>query len=85
MLIHVPRLLELERPWFKFIDEHGAIISEDAYFCRKVRGAGMKILADGGIVCPHWDAKTGFHVLDADSYPMLDAKKVEDPRVEVVA
>jgi predicted SAM-dependent methyltransferase len=49
--------------WFKTIrdfDDDGhtpAIFTEDAYFCRMVTEAGMKVYADAGVQCRHekWD------------------------------
>jgi predicted SAM-dependent methyltransferase len=37
----------------------GEMWTEDLWFCKLVTDAGWKILADGGILPNHWDAKTG--------------------------
>ena len=92
MLIDTEIFKELEEPWFKTVDEvyddmaiflpgaAPAILknqgNEDSYFCLKVRQTGFKILAHGGVLCPHWNARTGVaYVLPMDSYPVTSVKK----------
>jgi hypothetical protein len=49
--------------------------NEDSYFTRKAMAAGFKILAHGGIICPHWDAKNNHpYTLPDNSYPVTSAK-----------
>lgn len=66
-LIRVDVFKTLEEPWFKTIDTidlylegvpAGEMWTEDLYFCDKITKAGWKILADGGLLPDHWDAKT---------------------------
>jgi hypothetical protein len=53
--------------------------NEDSYFCHKVREAGFKILAHGGILCDHWDAVGGIaYSLPPDSYPVTQQLKMEE-------
>lgn len=66
-LINVEMVKDLEKPWFKTVDsvedfregifkaEHW---TEDLWFCKKVTDAGMRIMADGGLLCSHWDSLT---------------------------
>lgn len=67
-LIRVDMMKALEKPWFKTVDSVeaymngiplGEIWTEDLYFCDKVIKAGHQIIADGGLLPDHWDAKTG--------------------------
>lgn len=53
-LIDVSVFNDIEEPWFKFIfDSHGPnVISEDFYFCSKVREK-FKIFVDPKIKCAH--------------------------------
>lgn len=62
MLIKTEVFKHLEKPWFRTINEcsedsniRKIEMTDDLYFCKKVRDAGFKILADGGVVCVHWD------------------------------
>jgi|SRR5271157_124597 len=61
-------------PWDKTPIETTTIsvpeISEDLSFCSKVREAGYKVVAHGGILCDHFDIRTGkmFSIPD-NSYP----------------
>ncbi len=71
---------KMEKPWFKTIDSvdkwlegipQSELWTEDLYFLKKVEETGMKIMADGGLLCGHWDAKTGTeYKLPATSKPM---------------
>ena len=43
-------------PWFKFVvyeDRHG-VLSEDLYFCKKLRDAGVQPYADARVACGHY-------------------------------
>lgn len=87
ILISTEVFKHLPRPWFKTVAEHyspgtrptiGNFISDDLWFCELVRKAGFKILADGGVLCRHWDWKTGkAYQLPADSYPMRGRSPAE--------
>lgn len=58
----------LEMPFFKTVDDveryrdgvnAAEAWTEDLYFCQKLTDAGWSIMADGGILCQHWDTPTG--------------------------
>jgi len=78
MMIRTKVLKELSRPWFKVIDnipdggmEVAHYVTEDLYFCKKVRSAGFKIIVDTDILCGHWDVKTmKRYDLRDDSHPL---------------
>jgi hypothetical protein len=75
MLINMEVFNHIEKPYFKIIDEFDGhrrtVGTEDAYFCDKVRAAGFKILADGGILCDHYDMDSKkVYRIPEDSYPM---------------
>jgi len=79
LLINCEVFKHLEKPYFK--DESGyiegsdgnplySIVSEDIYFCRKLRKAGFKIKAHGSVLCAHYDEPTKkFYTLPEDSLP----------------
>jgi hypothetical protein len=46
------------------------VTTDDMYFCAKVRRAGFRILAHGGVLPAHWDQQGREFRLPADSYPM---------------
>lgn len=71
MLIKTEVFAKLEEPWF-FTDVNNRI-SDDLWFCDKVQKAGFKILADGNVLCDHWNYDTDPPIpfrLPKDSYPM---------------
>jgi predicted O-methyltransferase YrrM len=43
--------------------------TDDLYFCRKVIGAGFRIVAHGGVLCPHIGQNGIIYTLPEDSYP----------------
>lgn len=51
MMIRTKIFESLNKPWFKFDDEHKQ--GEDVYFCRKVNEAGFIILAHAGVLPDH--------------------------------
>jgi GT2 family glycosyltransferase len=57
MLIKTEIFDKIETPWFKTTD-YPDRMTEDVYFCLKVREAGYKILAHGGVLCGHYDFRT---------------------------
>jgi hypothetical protein len=77
LMIKVEALKNIPQPWFRIVDDkydEGDLrrlqVSDDLYFCQQATGAGYKILADGGVVCIHWDVDTGRHyTLPEGSYP----------------
>jgi GT2 family glycosyltransferase len=77
MLINCEVFKHLTPPYFpwpeEFSDEVNGksnAVSEDVSFCRKVREAGFRIAAHGGILCDHFDVTTGrTFQLPSDSYP----------------
>jgi hypothetical protein len=81
MLIKTEVFTKIEEPWFKTIDNPPdgqkvlEIATDDLYFCQKVTDAGFKILADGSVLCVHWDYSTDPptpYYLPEDSYPMKE-------------
>jgi len=82
MVVKTELFKHLEKPYFKTIDDKtpgegiiGNSSTEDLYFCHKVRSAGFKIIADGGIICGHWDIKNmKCYTAPSDSYPMTEEK-----------
>lgn len=79
MMVNMKLFQHLEEPYFKTSQEYKEIngeqilhiVSEDIYFCRKVREAGFKIKAHGSIVCPHYDdTQKKFFTLPEDSLPV---------------
>jgi predicted SAM-dependent methyltransferase len=66
-LIRVDALKTIEKPYFKTVDSVEAYMdginqaeawTEDLYFTDKLTKAGWNIIADGGLLPDHWDAKT---------------------------
>jgi Glycosyl transferase family 2 len=85
MLIRTEMLQQLPQPWFRTIDvavQHDAVhalqCTDDIYFCKLAKVAGLKILAHGGVLCHHWDMETGkVYKLPEDSLPYLNKQKKE--------
>jgi Glycosyl transferase family 2 len=88
MLIRTEHLEKLPYPWFKTIDvatqggnqlDTRAIqCTDDVYFCKLAKVAGLKILAHGGVLCHHWDMETGkVYKLPEDSLPYRNKQKKE--------
>lgn len=65
LLVKVPLFKQIEKPWFKTIEESGQDkgriyerrTTDDLYFCNKALKAGFKIKAHGGMLCDHIDAE----------------------------
>lgn len=86
MMIRTAALAKIPKPWFKdvtspseakqlgLLDADSQAIhfemTDDIYFCRKVRAAGFRILAHGGVLPGHWDQNGNVYFLPDDSYPM---------------
>jgi len=51
LLVKASVFKKLKKPYFKWDYEKG--ISEDIYFCEKVKKAGYEIWVDGGVECGH--------------------------------
>lgn len=50
---------KLERPWFKTVQEGGAMGTQDLYFMGKVRKLGYRIASDNRVKVGHWDEEAG--------------------------
>lgn len=88
MMIRTSVFNQIPKPWFKDINSIEEVddpavfgkdgkpdefrMTDDLYFCKKVRDAGLKILAHGGVLPVHWDHKGVGHTLPVDSYPVKD-------------
>lgn len=80
MMIKTEVFQHLEQPWFKTVDTmhtNGKVVSEtmtdDLYFCNKVKNAGYKILCDGNVLCVHWEYSFDPpkpYTLPEDSWPL---------------
>jgi hypothetical protein len=85
MLIKSEIFGHIPKPWFLEPDEHyidktielngttvplsGSRGTDDLYFCRKVREAGFKIMAHGGVLPVHLDQEGRMYTLPLDSWP----------------
>ncbi len=86
MMIRTEVFKNLPKPWFKDIDsvEEGIkynlippdfdtnrfAINDDGFFCRKVKDAGYKVMAHGGILGMHWEGDSAY-LLPDNSYPIM--------------
>jgi hypothetical protein len=84
MMIRTEVFKHLEKPYFKTVEEYIEIndqigcqkITDDIYFCKKVKAAGFNIIAHGGVLCGHYDVKHDkIFTLPEDSFPFQEAKK----------
>jgi hypothetical protein len=84
MMIRTEVFKHLEKPYFKTVEEYIEVgdqvgsqkMTDDIYFCKKVKEAGFTILAHGGVLCGHYDVKTDkIYTLPEDSYPVKAAKE----------
>ena len=79
LMINCDVFKKLEPPYFPWYTKESddplvpsLSISEDISFCNKVRDAGLKVFAHGGVLCDHFDVTTGkTYQMPEDSYPML--------------
>lgn len=69
MLVRTEVFDKIQEPWFK-TNGYPMKMTEDAYFCLKVKQAGYKILAHGGVLCGHYDFSTK-KVVTAPEEPVL--------------
>jgi hypothetical protein len=44
-------------------------VTDDMYFCRKVREAGFRLLAHGGVLPAHWGQDGNCYRIAEDTYP----------------
>jgi hypothetical protein len=88
LMIKADSFAKIPEPWFRDIDSIDEVgddpamklpphltafrMTDDLYFCMKVKQAGLKILAHGGVLCVHWDQNGNPYTLPRDSYPMKD-------------
>jgi hypothetical protein len=87
MMIAAEVFKHLEKPYFKTVEEYTPApngqmgctkMTDDIYFCEKVKKAGFTILAHGGVLCGHYDLRTKkIFTLPEDSPPVLAAKEDE--------
>lgn len=75
MMIKTEVFSKISKPWFKTDSANN--VSDDLWFCKKVIAAGYKILADGNVLCDHYnydfDPPRAYR-LPEDSYPMKEEK-----------
>lgn len=48
--------------------------TDDMYFCWRLRQAGLRMMAHGGVLCDHWGQDGRVYRLAEDSYPMRHRK-----------
>lgn len=76
MLINVPLLARVPKPWFRTVDEPFERWTEDMWFCRQVHEAGLAMYAHGGVLARHFDLSTGkCYFLSSDSKPFRNVKE----------
>lgn len=82
MMIRTEVFQHLEKPWFEVADnvdteyltEGMEKHTEDFYFCDKVRDAGFRIVAHGGVLPLHWDTEKQIAYGVPDQEPALAEK-----------
>lgn len=80
-LIHMSVFDKIEKPYFRTVPgylkdrQYGPMMTEDIYFCDKVRDAGVEILVDTSIQCGHVDSMSGlvYHRLADPNNPRRGA------------
>lgn len=80
-LIRVEAFKNLPKPWFKTVDDvtpwmdgicQASLWTEDLWFCKRLEEAGWGIMADGGLLCQHWDNMSGVaYSLPLNSKPYI--------------
>jgi glycosyltransferase involved in cell wall biosynthesis len=72
-LIRMEAFDKVEEPWFKWERDHdGSDIheeGEDIGFCNRLREAGGRLLADGGLLCGHMNDEGRVFSIDIDTAP----------------
>jgi hypothetical protein len=74
MMINMDVFDYLDPPYFKTVSEETIVATDDLYFCQKVHDAGFEVMADGGVLCQHWDVSVTppiIYTLPSKSYPLL--------------
>lgn len=78
-MIRTSALKKISEPWFAWVEtadgKDSAEVGEDIYFCRKLKEAGGRLLADGGILCGHIDTDGTVYQMSADSAPIKRGRK----------
>jgi GT2 family glycosyltransferase len=73
-MIRTSVFAKIDEPWFEWVrGMKGADTfeeGEDVGFCRKVKEAGGRIFADGGVLCGHMDADGKTYMLPLDCAPL---------------
>jgi len=92
MMIATEVFKKLEKPYFKTVEGYVQLdggqvgcqkMTDDIYFCKKVKDAGYSIIAHGGVLCGHYDVKKDkMYTLPEDSYPMVALKEDEKKQAE---
>jgi GT2 family glycosyltransferase len=76
-LIRVSAFDKVAEPWFDWeasmdgSNQHE--VGEDIGFCNKLREAGGRLMADGGVLCGHMDPDGKVYSLGLDSAPFREA------------
>lgn len=85
MMFRTECLEKIGHPWFKDLDDVNEAkalglvsqdydgdfsINDDGFFCHRVRQAGYRVMAHGGVLGIHWDDKGTGYLLPDNSYPM---------------
>lgn len=92
MLIKTEVFQHIEKPWFRDAEgetegwtipnkAEGARLNmtDDLWFCEKVKAAGFRILCDSRVLCGHWDVPNDkCYELSATSYPMRPREDSND-------
>lgn len=89
LMIKTSAFAKIPEPWFRDIDTveearedpgltvHPSVgelrMTDDIYFFHKLKKAGLKALAHGGVLPVHWDQEGNPFTLPRDSYPMIGA------------
>lgn len=96
MMIRASVFSKIPEPWFHditdledahrhgwFLDQQAggdAAVTDDMYFCRKVREAGFRMLAHGGVLPGHWGQDGVCYRLGEDTYPYKGSVEVKYDR-----
>jgi len=78
-MIRMDAFERVPEPWFEWIKEskgpgHTFEVGEDVGFCERLKDAGGKLLADGGILCGHIDESGKVYTLPDDCGPLERGK-----------
>jgi hypothetical protein len=73
-MIRTSTLAALDEPWFEWESSHSgndhSEMGEDVGFCKKVKDAGGKIMADGGVICGHMSKEGTLYQISDQAAPM---------------